>query len=86
MKYSVNDKSTLVTIIALMMGLLGIAIPLSLLGNEISTNSMCQVMALYSKGIIIGSYQGKKGHCSGRTYKNICYFFVRYNNNCSYNP
>ena len=69
MKYSVNDKSTVVTIIALLMSLfaqmqaislLGISIPLSLSDNEISTNSVGQVMALYSIGLVIGSYQGKK--------------------------
>jgi len=69
MKYSVNDKSTAVTIIALLMSLfaqmqaislLGITIPLSLLGNEISTSSVGQVLALYSIGLVIGSYQGKK--------------------------
>tara|TARA_R110002167_G_scaffold179835_2_gene379839 strand:+ start:158192 stop:159337 length:1146 start_codon:yes stop_codon:yes gene_type:complete len=69
MRYSVNDKSTLVTIIALLVSLfaqmqaislLGITIPLSLSSNEISTNTVGQVMALYSIGLVIGSYQGKK--------------------------
>ncbi len=69
MRYSVNDKSTIVTIIALLVSLfaqmqaislLGITIPLSLSGNEISTNTVGQVMALYSIGLVIGSYQGKK--------------------------
>lgn len=69
MRYSVNDKSTLVTVIALLVSLfaqmqaislLGITIPLSLSSNEISTNTVGQVMALYSIGLVIGSYQGKK--------------------------
>lgn len=69
MKYSVNDKSTVVTIIALLMSLfaqmqaislLGITIHLSLLGHEISTNSVGQIIALYSIGLVIGSYQGKR--------------------------
>ncbi|MFT7006099.1 MAG: MFS family permease [Colwellia sp.] len=69
MQNSVNDKSTLVTILALLVSLfaqmqaislLGITIPLSLASNEISTNTVGQVMALYSIGLVIGSYQGKK--------------------------
>lgn len=68
MRYNVNDKSTLVTIIALLVSLfaqmqaislLGITIPLSLSNNEISTNTVGQIMALYSVGLVIGSYQGK---------------------------
>ena len=69
MRNSVNDKSTLVTILALLVSLfaqmqaislLGITIPLSLSSDEISTNTVGQVMALYSIGLVIGSYQGKK--------------------------
>lgn len=69
MRYSVNDKSTLVTITALLVSLfaqmqaislLGITIPLNLSSNEISTSTVGQVMALYSIGLVIGSYQGKK--------------------------
>ena len=69
MRNSVNDTSTLVTILALLVSLfaqmqaislLGITIPLSLASNEISTNTVGQVMALYSIGLVIGSYQGKK--------------------------
>jgi hypothetical protein len=80
MIYSVNDKSTLVTIIALLVSLfaqmqaislLGITIPLSLSSNEISTNTVGQVMALYSIGLVIGKLPRKKSHCSGRIYKKI---------------
>jgi MFS family permease len=69
MQNSVNDKSSLVTILALLVSLfaqmqaislLGITIPLSLASNDISTNTVGQVMALYSIGLVIGSYQGKK--------------------------
>jgi predicted MFS family arabinose efflux permease len=69
MQNSVNDKSTLVTILALLVSLfaqmqaislLGITIPLSLANNDISTNTVGQIMALYSIGLVIGSYQGKK--------------------------
>jgi len=69
MRYSFSDKSTIITIIALLVSLfaqmqaislLGITIPLSLSSNEMSTNTIGQVMALYSIGLVIGSYQGKK--------------------------
>ncbi|MCI2285412.1 MFS transporter [Colwellia sp. MSW7] len=69
MIYHVNNKTTLVTIIALLVSLfaqmqaislLGITLPLSLSSNEISTNTVGQIMALYSIGLVVGSYQGKK--------------------------
>jgi hypothetical protein len=69
MRNSINDTSTLVTILALLVSLfaqmqaislLGITIPLSLANNDISTNTVGKIMALYSIGLVIGSYQGKK--------------------------
>lgn len=69
MMNSVNNKTTVVTIVALLVSLfaqmqaislLGITLPLSLSSNEVSTNSVGQIMALYSIGLVIGSYQGKK--------------------------
>lgn len=67
MNNSFTDKQTVITIIALLLSLfaqmqaislLGITIPLSLPGVE--TNTIGQVMALYSAGLVIGTYQGKK--------------------------
>jgi predicted MFS family arabinose efflux permease len=69
MKYSVNNQSTVVTIIALLMSLfaqmqaislLGITIPLNLANIGTSTSSIGIVMALYSIGLLLGSYQGKR--------------------------
>ena len=69
MAESSNDRIISITIIALLLSLfaqmqaislLGITIPLSLAANDVSTNTIGQVMALYSIGLVIGSYQGKK--------------------------
>lgn len=64
-----KDRVTIVTIIALLMSLfaqmqaislLGITIPLSLAERTTATDTIGQVMALYSIGLVIGSYQGKR--------------------------
>lgn len=64
-----NDKQTVTTLFALLLSLfaqmqaislLGLTIPLSLFDAGSSTNTIGQVMALYSVGLVIGTYQGKK--------------------------
>jgi MFS family permease len=64
-----NDKQTVITFFALLLSLfaqmqaislLGLTIPLSLSDVGSSTNTIGQVMALYSVGLVIGTYQGKK--------------------------
>ncbi len=64
-----NDKQNIITLFSLLLSLfaqmqaislLGLAIPLSLSDVGSSINTIGQVMALYSVGLIIGTYQGKK--------------------------
>lgn len=64
-----NDRQNSVTIAALLLSLfaqmqsislLGLTIPLSLSSIDVSTNTIGQIMALYSVGLVIGAYQGKK--------------------------
>lgn len=69
MEQKLNEKNTIITIIALLVSLfvqmqsislLGITIPLSLSEGKSSINTIGQIMALYSIGLVIGSYHGKK--------------------------
>ncbi|WOH35788.1 MFS transporter [Thalassotalea fonticola] len=69
MSIQTKEKQNVVTIIALLaslfaqmqaISLLGISIPLSLSATGAGVDSIGQVMALYSIGLVLGSYQGKR--------------------------